>query len=97
MTVGAHDAIYRLPGEVTRQELPGRVDELKREAEWEYGHDGYNGTISTMHGEVEIVRQEAAAEDEARDYILDHHEKWSGPLAMKVTDGPWLVGGWAAS
>lgn len=43
------------------QEAKGRQPEVVesppstcRQAEFEYGHDGYNGTISTSHGVVEI-------------------------------------------
>lgn len=95
--MGAHDCIHTLSKDLDREGVRSQVAALQDRAEWEHGHDPYNGTISTMERGVVFIEEEAKDDGEAYDRILDEHEKREAPLAMKVKDGPWLVGGWAAS
>ena len=72
----------------------------KREADiWEYGHDAYSGTFGTFSG-LAFTGKTFATEGEAREYILDHSEKWENALAVTVAsekEGNYtLVGGWCA-
>ena len=80
-------------------------DALVREAEWEYGHDPYNGTISTtrlMRGNVKVadewsedVRELAIIEADANDW----GEKWESRAidCGECGDGHrWAFYGWAA-
>lgn len=81
-------------------------ERLVKQAEWEHGHDPYNGTISTtsLHGRPvviadewsEDVRELAIAEADANDW----GEKWEArPIDCgKVSDMEhmWAFYGWAA-
>lgn len=67
-------------------------------AQFEDGHDPYNGTISTTRG-ITISTQVFADEEEAEDYVYEHTEKWGPVLAVTVKTPSkeyWFVGGWAA-
>lgn len=67
---------------------------------YEYGHNCYNGTFSTMEG-LSLSDKEFTDANEAREYISDNTEKWENALAVTVKeDGkePFtLIGGWAAT
>lgn len=95
--MGAHDCIHHLNKDLDRKGVTSQVAALQEQAEYEHGHDGYNGTISTMGFGVTFLEGEAADVNEAEERILNEHEKRDPPMAVKVKDGPWVVGGWAAS
>ena len=94
--MGAHDCIHHLSKDLDRAGVKSQVAALYEQAQYDHGHDPYNGTISTMGDEPIFLNEEAEDVNAAYDILLEKHEKWSAPLAIKVKDGPWLVGGWAA-
>ena len=81
--------------ETVRKEFRAR----QAEDEYEYGHNPYNGSFSTMDG-IEFVAQTFTNEDDASDYLLTHSEKWGNALAVTVKEDnrePFtLIGGRAA-
>lgn len=82
-----------------RDEIKESFYERKRRDEYEYGHDAYNGTFSTLSG-IKILNKTFTNRDEAEDYICDRAEKWSDALAVTVQtedETYTLIGGWCAS
>ena len=71
--------------------------------EWEAAVDcdrrdngrSYSGGIGMLGCEIKWHPAPAATVEEAEDVLCERHEKWSGPLAVRVIDG-WVVGGWCA-
>jgi hypothetical protein len=91
--------ISRRIKETNKEDIKKKFREIVDECLYEYGHDSYNGTFSTMSG-ISIVNKTFSDRDSADDYICDHSEKWGDALAVTVKeDGkePYtLIGGWAA-
>jgi len=48
--------------------------------ECESGRGTYAGNATTMHGQIKFHDERFSTESEARNWILDQHEKWSGPI-----------------
>jgi hypothetical protein len=78
--MGAHDYIRRMKA----------TDQTKIEKEWEgivsedkheSGGGAYAGNATTMHGRITFYDRKFGTEDEASRFILDKHQKWSGPVA----------------
>jgi hypothetical protein len=78
--MGAHDYIVRMKA----------TDQTKIEKEWEgivsddeheSGGGAYAGNATTMRGRITFYDRKFATENEAREFILDKHQKWSGPVA----------------
>ena len=81
-----------------RNEIKKEFKEYVEECIYEYGHSCYNGTFSTCSG-LTITVKTFEDEREARDYILDHTEKWEDALAVTIKSdkGDYtLIGGWCA-
>lgn len=60
--------------------------------------DGYTGDFQTVN-RVDFRGKVFADHDEANEYCLDHAEKWSTVVAVKVeneTENYWWVAGWGA-
>ncbi len=79
--------------------------EAVKDAEYEYGHRGYTGTIAEKEDFVIIPESEYLGKYDARWYagelvrkgdarIVD---KWGPAGAIKLDDGRWLFFGWASS
>lgn len=98
--MGAHSFEDYGPGKT-----PGEAyDELKSQAEYEYGHSPYSGTIATTSGFVVVDVPErklfelAMAEDASEKYNVG---KWDNCLCCKADNQPgpdplWYFCGWAA-
>lgn len=83
---------------IDRAEIKKEFKEYVEELIYDYGHDPYNGTFSTCSG-LTITSKTFENENEARDYILDHTEKWGDALAVTIKSdkGDYtLIGGWCA-
>jgi hypothetical protein len=101
--MGAHSDFIVI--ECTRDELQKQFRAEQQQMEYENGHSGYNGTLSTCNGlkigtlpeDVEITHPIQPFHNHAVcDYILDNTEKREEAMAIEITDGVWLIGGWAA-
>ncbi len=60
--------------------------------------DGYTGDFQTVN-RVDFRGKVFADHDEANEFCLDHAEKWSTVVAVKVeneTENYWWVAGWGA-
>lgn len=86
-----------MPANRVREKWPGIVSESR----WENGHGGYSGSFAEKP-EIEIYDgPHFKTDDEARDYIQDHNDKW-GPATAAWVEGPepeghWYIGGWCSS
>lgn len=69
-------------GNLTEKELVRAFNEHRQEAEYEQGHDAYNGTLSTTNG-LQIKHTVFATRDEAEDFIEKNTHKWENALAVK--------------
>ena len=81
-----------------RSEIKKEFKKYVNECIYEYGHDCYNGTLSTCEG-LSITGKTFVDESEARDYILDNTEKWGNALAVTIKgdkNSYTLIGGWCA-
>jgi hypothetical protein len=85
-----------------RAEVTKAFDEARDQAAWENGHGGYSGTIAELHGSITWVDRSLKSDDEAIDYLDEHHRKWDGPMAVSFMYSPgkgkrrlkgWVVGG----
>lgn len=89
MTVNSTDK------EVIKKEFRAR----QAEDEYEYGHNPYNGTFSTLSG-IEISSRVFDNEDKAYEYVFENTNKWGNALAVTVKEEnkePYtIIGGWAA-
>lgn len=100
--MGACDCITDLDGNLTQEQVQKEFDRLVADDQYENGHDGYTGGFSSFCGPVDFQFADKMFQKtaEARDFIMDNHEKWSGPLAVKARtkNGSvlWFLGGWAA-
>ena len=102
--MGAHSDFIVI--KCNKEELRKEFRNAQEQMEYEDGHDGYNGTLSTCDGlkfgtlpkDVEITDTENPYMNNAVcDFILDNTEKRDKAMAIEITDGVWLIGGWAAS
>jgi len=74
------------------------------EETYQYGHDPYNGTLTTCSG---VSTRSMPSDIDETDkntvlkYIWDNTEKWGNAMAIKFKDEDgietWLCGGWCAS
>ncbi|MEV6956121.1 hypothetical protein [Streptomyces sp. NPDC051183] len=102
--MGAHDFYQVMSGATLHEAFRDAVEQ----AQHEYGHDPYSGTVATKD-EVVLIEEEARTEDDAQarahelieaddDRIRD---KWgpAGALPLHPVDGQpaWLLFGWVAS
>ena len=102
--MGAHSDFIVI--KCTKDDLHKQFRAEHDQMEFEDGHSGYNGTLSTCNGlkigtlpeDVEITDTENPYMNNAVcDFILDNTEKRDKAMAIEITDGVWLIGGWAAS
>lgn len=98
--MGAHNFEDRSYGATPEEAYRDAVDR----ALFDYGHNPYNGTISTTHGFVHIPLKEGEEEGEWESRILDDPrvQKWED-CAYRVVEGSdengrrlYIFAGWAA-
>lgn len=64
-----------------------------------YGDDPYNGSSSTFAAGLDIRQNIFPSYNDAEEYILEEHQKWSRAIAVQYRVGnrvKWAIGGWAA-
>jgi len=100
--MGAHNFHASVYGETADEAYKDAVDE----ALFEYGHQRYNGTISTTHGFVLIPLNEGETVDDWAHRVIDDKrvQKWENCACVADPDEPiengrslWHFAGWAAS
>ena len=99
--MGASNIEFKLP----KSEYP-TADAVKvwykkavDQAEYESGHNPYNGTISTTKG-IKFLLDVFLDEAKAYDYALDNSEKWGRMGCVTLLENGkhyWIISGWAAS
>lgn len=72
-----------------------------KEAQHEFGHGGYSGTVAEKHEYVMVRPLANESNDEAVDRILDgeNHpvcDKWGPAGCIRVSEGKYLFFGWAS-
>ena len=96
---GSSNIGFRLPGNMTIQEVKKAFQERHARDIVEYGTDAYNGSWSTIQY-VKVIDKVYETQNEASDYCLDNAEKWEYAIAVKYKgeDGEiyWNVEGWCA-
>jgi hypothetical protein len=99
MTMGA-EFNYRLFADKGKDTIVRQWDALCEQSRYESGHS-YSGCIGMLDGAVRWHDIMFATEDEAHEFVADHHEKWEPPLAAAYKDNNgqkfWLIGGWCSS
>jgi len=100
--MGAHDFHAQSYGVTADEAYKDAVDQ----AHYDYGHDAYNGTISTTSGFVLIPLNEGETIDEWAGRVIedDRVRKWDDCACVADPDTPiengrslWNFAGWAAS
>jgi len=77
----------------THKELREKYNE---HLEYEYGHQGYSGTLKECGGLV-IKERTFDTEEEAVKYIEDTHQKWNAAIAVRLTGTDiYIIGGWCS-
>lgn len=98
--------------EVKASSLQSAYQQEYDQAVHEYGHNNYNGTISTTDGVVDktdvltqLIKEEHkyAAHDEVGtavnkwlDQAWDNTSKWGSVWGAKIADNEYILAGWAA-
>ena len=97
--MGATNVGFTLDGKKSKKEVIDYFQKAREKALYMYGHDSYNGTISTIP-DVRITDEVFETKSEAEEYCLDNAEKWEYAIACKYKNKEgnlmWLVEGWAA-
>jgi len=99
--MGAHSFHDAAVGQLAAEAYRAAVDA----AYYEYGHDAYNGTISTTSGYIEIPLEEGESIDDWAQRVIDDDRvrKWENCAVVEDPEvagesGPvWHFAGWAAS
>jgi len=99
--MGAHDFSTQSYGETHSQAYKEAVEQ----AEYDEGHNPYNGTISTTSGAVLIPLKEGESLEEWHTRVIEDErvQKWEDCAAVADPDVPiengrslWHFSGWAA-
>lgn len=80
--MGAHNTHAYFDGKLTEEQLHKVYDEYIEQLLHEYGHEPYNGTLSTCNGLI-ISDEVFDTEAEAEEYGLEHTNKWGAAMAVK--------------
>lgn len=79
--MGAEFNIDQAVGVTMRDAYQNAVDD----AHYQYGHDPYNGTISTTHGFVDVTKLfNSMSEQEFEDTAFDNIEKWGDAWGVRL-------------
>lgn len=71
-----------------------------RDAQWEYGHGGYSGTLAEADGAIVDTSKEFTSVQDAYDYLEDVAEKWGPAVGVRVKVDDKLLyvfGAWCSS
>lgn len=104
--MGAEFFIHRYAGENPQEALRGAIDQ----AQYNYGHAGYTGTIAEKIGAIPVLHETIATSLEAMDHAEMEHfkdpridDKWGDEVLVIPTeekeDGKtiYVFAGWASS
>lgn len=95
--MGAHDFLTTVRAESAAKAYKAAVEN----AVYDYGHDPYNGTISTTRGFALIPLNGGETVDDWADRVIDDKRvrKWEDCACVEDPDEPgvWHFAGWAAS
>lgn len=105
--MGAESFLVRETGSTLLEAFQKAV----RQAQWEYGHRGYSGTIAEKSTVREVLAPPTMVSDEEKitwaislldNEITDQNlywieDKWGPAAALRLTDDEWLFFGWASS
>lgn len=94
--MGASSFIDSAIGETASQAYNAAVEQ----AQFEFGHNTYNGTISTTGGYKMVPMEEGETLEEWEHRVLDMPDirKWEDCACTKSSTRPdhWIFAGWAA-
>lgn len=92
--MGSHSFLTSARGNTADQAYRAAVEQ----AQYDYGHDPYNGTISTTSGWF-MAPGRVRTVDDLEDWALDETEKWGDCVCMQDPNDStrWHFAGWAAS
>ncbi len=101
LTEGGHDYIMHVPSD-KESDVHKHWDEQKKRDSENDDAEGYSGDSRTFNRGIDFHRHTTHPNrDAAHKYILDKHQKWDRPIAVKYkhTDGKihHAVGGWAST
>jgi len=96
--MGASDFMVRSNGSTAREAFQAAVED----AEYEYGHGGYSGTIAEKDSFKEIPVPKDVDPVEFANSLMDDdddriNDKWGPAGCVKIEDGKYLFFGWASS
>lgn len=81
----------------TKDEVISEFNVICNQARHDYGHAGYTGTFAEAPG-IDFPRgRQKTTEKEAKEWLVEHAEKWEDALAVPLIGGGYLVGGWFSS
>ena len=78
--MGAHDYIVTFH-EADESKVRKLWEQKVEDDRFEHGADPYNGTSTTMRGQVKFYDRRCASKGDAQEFILGRHEKWGAPIA----------------
>ena len=81
--MGAENVEMTLPIEMSEWDVLQKFEAIKEDCVYEYGHDPYNGTWSTIET-IKFDKKEFDNDDDAQKYCLDKAQKWDYAIAVKV-------------
>ena len=78
-----------------KADAKAEVEELIRQAEYDYGHGGYSGTFAEAQGTA-FEDREMENVEEAEAYLEEHAVKWGPAVIVKTKDDRYCVGAWCS-
>jgi hypothetical protein len=97
---GATDYIHHVPSDKESDVAKHWEETKKRDRSYNGHQEGYSGDSQTFGNKIDFHRHITHKDRKsAEDYILDKHQKWNGPIAVKYKhEGKThhAIGGWAA-
>lgn len=79
--MGATNIAIRVKG--NEDAVRRAVKKQTREDQRMYGEDPYSGSFATLNGPIQFRKVVLDCLEDAADYIDNHHEKWTGPMAVR--------------
>jgi len=94
--MGAHSCDHLFKAK-SKEEAEQKAKDFQYQEQHENGHGPYTGHLGTAGIGVQHIAIEFKTPDEAREWILENHNKWDLPMMAKCGDELWMLAGLCSS
>lgn len=99
--MGAHFDTVVLEGGISPKEVERKFEKIQKELRWEYGHNGYTGTLAEADGITIPMEPVFPDKTTAEKWLDENADKWGPALAVKYTNPngelKWYIAAWCSS